>query len=96
MTGNPGGAPGTFGLTAGTVDSDSEAFIIPQCGQNWMLDSESSIDISVYGNGGMITDYRCAAVPFGTFYGGTSGPIWHSSLLLPHMHKKSLTQLSGE
>jgi len=71
VTGAPSGAP-AFGLTPGTVDSDSEAFIIPQYGRNWMLDSESSIGISVYGNGGMNTDYPVGSGT-GTYFAGTTG-----------------------
>ena len=41
-----------------SIDSDNEAFLIPHYGQNWMLDSESSIGLSIYGNGGMNTEYK--------------------------------------
>jgi len=72
VTGNPTPlCPTCFSLAPGTVDSDSEFFIIPQYGQNWMLDGESSIGISVYGNGGMNTDYPTGAGP-GTFGVGTT------------------------
>ncbi len=57
VTGNPTGFPGTFGLAPGSVDSDSEYFPIPSFGYNRMLDANTSIGISVYGNGGMNTDY---------------------------------------
>jgi long-chain fatty acid transport protein len=66
VTGNPSGAPGTFGLAPGTVKSDSKWFVIPSFGANWMLDANSSIGLSIYGNGGMNTDY-----PTNTF-GGSS------------------------
>jgi len=73
VTGNPTPAcPTCFPLAPGTVDSDSEYFIIPQYGQNWMLGSERSIGISVYGNGGMNTDYPTGGGP-GTFGAGTTG-----------------------
>ena len=65
-----GTGPGIFPLAPGTVDSDNEAFIIPQYGQNWMLDSDSSIGVSVYGNGGMNTEYLGSP---GTFSAGTAG-----------------------
>lgn len=71
VSGNPSGFPGTFGLAPGSVDSGNEQFIIPQFGQNWMLDSESSIGLSIYGNGGMNTEYKAAAP--GTFGAGTTG-----------------------
>jgi len=69
VTGTPAGPP-AFGLQEGTVDSENEAFIIPQFGRNWMLDADSSIGLSIYGNGGMNTEYT--GTP-GTFYDGTAG-----------------------
>ena len=63
-----GGATGT-----GTVESDNDFFLIPHFGRNWMLDPNSSIGVTVYGNGGMNTDYPDSATPFGagTFSAGT-------------------------
>ncbi|MEE8365501.1 MAG: outer membrane protein transport protein [Gammaproteobacteria bacterium] len=67
VTGGPSLPPGTacspncpFSIGDGSqsIDSDNEAFLIPQYGQNWMLDSESSIGLSIYGNGGMNTEYK--------------------------------------
>ncbi len=69
VTGAPNLPPS---LALGTVDSDNEAFLIPQYGQNWMLDSDSSIGISVYGNGGMNTEYPTGGGP-GTFFAGKAG-----------------------
>ncbi|NOZ25031.1 MAG: hypothetical protein GXO94_02935 [Nitrospirae bacterium] len=66
VTGSPSGLPGTFGLTPGTVESGSELFVIPSAGLNWMLNEKSSFGVSMYGNGGMNTDYDTA-----TFYGTT-------------------------
>ena len=57
VNGNPSGFPGTFGLAPGTVKSDSKWFVIPSFGANWMIDADSSIGLSIYGNGGMNTDY---------------------------------------
>jgi long-chain fatty acid transport protein len=66
VTGTPSGFPGTFGLAPGKVDSDSESFIIPSLGANWILESgQGSLGISLFGHGGMNTDY-----PTNTF-GGT-------------------------
>ena len=64
VNGNPSGFPGTLGLTPGTVKSNTDWFIIPSLGANWMLNSESSAGVSIYGNGGMNTNY-----PTDTFYG---------------------------
>jgi long-chain fatty acid transport protein len=55
VSGNPSGFG--FGLAPGTVKSDSEWFVIPSVGFNWQLDDRNSLGISIYGNGGMNTDY---------------------------------------
>jgi len=57
VSGNPSGYPNTFPLLPGDEDSDSDYFVIPSFGFNLMLTDHSSIGISVYGNGGMNTDY---------------------------------------
>lgn len=69
VTGAPSGFPGTFGLAPGTYESDNDFFLIPHFARNWMLDSDSSVGVSVYGNGGMNTEY---AGP-GPFGGGVTG-----------------------
>lgn len=66
VTGNPSGFPGTFGLTPGTVESDSKWFLVPSLGANWMLNQNNSIGISIFGNGGMNTDYGTS-----TFHGSS-------------------------
>jgi len=58
VTGNPSGLPGTFGLAPGTVKSSSNWFVIPSLGANWMLNPDSSAGVSIFGNGGMNTDYN--------------------------------------
>jgi len=57
VRGNPSGFPGTFGFAPGTVKSDTKWFIIPSIGANWMLNADSSAGISIFGNGGMNTNY---------------------------------------
>lgn len=63
----PPGCPGSptcpFTLDQGTFESDSNWFVIPSFGANWMLNNNSSIGVSVFGNGGMNTDY-----PTNTYY----------------------------
>ena len=61
--GNPG-CPGNdcFPLETGTFESDSDLFLIPHFGYNWMLDDKTSFGIAAYGNGGMNTDYS-SSVP---------------------------------
>lgn len=50
-------------LTPGTVESRSEWFIIPSLGINWMMNENYSLGLSIYGNGGMNTDYNAATYP---------------------------------
>src|SRR5574340_621315 len=62
----------------GSADSDSQYFIIPEFGYNRMINPNLSLGVTVYGNGGMNTDYpggqigaasACAAFnPGGTSY----------------------------
>ena len=59
-----GAAPGLNG----SVDSDSTNFFIPEFGYNYMMRPDLALGISVYGNGGMNTDYKtgqlnCGAGP---------------------------------
>lgn len=64
VTGNPSNFPGTFGLAPGTVESNSNTFIIPSLGANWMLNETASIGVSIYGNGGMNSDYDAPVFGF--------------------------------
>ncbi|MCW3788115.1 OmpP1/FadL family transporter [Plebeiibacterium sediminum] len=57
VTGNPSMKPGTFGLMPGTVESDSKLFLMPSMGANWMINEQSSFSATLFGNGGMNTDY---------------------------------------
>lgn len=42
-----------------SIDSENESFLIPSFGYNWMLGGDdASIGISIYGNGGMNTEYK--------------------------------------
>lgn len=48
---------GIMGL--GSFDgNDSENYLIPEFGYNRMISSDMSVGVSVYGNGGMATDYK--------------------------------------
>ncbi len=58
VIGNPSGFPGTFGLAPGIVESSSNTFIIPSLGANWMLNETASAGVSIYGNGGMNSNYE--------------------------------------
>jgi len=72
-----------FILEAGNFKSDNDFFLIPHFAYNWMLNPDSSIGVTVYGNGGMNTEYNASqytqdpdgpgpAIP-GTYYAGTAG-----------------------
>ncbi len=63
VSGAPSGVQGTFGLTPGTVESDSRLFLVPSLAANWMLSERVSFGLALYGNGGMNTNY-----PTNTFY----------------------------
>jgi long-chain fatty acid transport protein len=52
------------------VESDNDFFLIPNFGRNWMLDANSSVGLSIYGNGGMNTEYPASKTPGGA---GTFG-----------------------
>jgi long-chain fatty acid transport protein len=88
-TGTPTGAclsatQCTFGIDNGEVESENEMFFIPHFGYNWQLDANSTVGLSIYGNGGMNSDYEdgsatvgapVGAVPPGTTFNlpGTFG-----------------------
>ncbi len=70
--------PPAFSLNPGTVESGNEYFPIPTVGWNHKLDNNQSIGVTMFGNGGMNTDYPAfsnATAPgtTGTFYAGKTG-----------------------
>lgn len=86
-TPSPDGFP-TFSIGPQSIDSENSAFLIPSFGWNRMLDEQSSVGISIFGAGGMNTEYKggtatlfnpqATADPFfvtlpGTFGAGTAG-----------------------
>ncbi|QKT04391.1 outer membrane protein transport protein [Ectothiorhodospiraceae bacterium 2226] len=72
--GNPQGAGSpNVPLQPGTVESDSDWHLIPAFGYNHMLDENNAIGISVYGNGGMNTDYPAFENDICAGFGGGSG-----------------------
>ena len=46
------------GIYNDSVDSDSHYFIIPEFGYNKMINPNLSLGVTVYGNGGMNTDFN--------------------------------------
>ncbi len=57
VTGNPSGYPNTFALMPGKVESEQTAFYFPTLGGNINISDKVAIALSLYGNGGMNTDY---------------------------------------
>lgn len=49
----------------GSANSDSNDFAIPEFGYNRMIKPNMSLGMTVYGNGGMNTDYAGGQLPFG-------------------------------
>ncbi|MGZ5433921.1 MAG: OmpP1/FadL family transporter [Thermoanaerobaculia bacterium] len=66
IEGAPSGQPQTFGLTPGTISSDSKYFPMPALGYNRRLNDNSGFGVSAVAHGGMNTDYRTS-----TFYGAS-------------------------
>ncbi len=60
LVGSPAPINGTYN------GNETENFFIPEFGYNQMLNSTMSLGVSVYGNGGMNTDYKTAFPLFGT------------------------------
>lgn len=83
MGGDPNAPFGSFiNATPGaSVDSDNDFFLIPHFAYNTQLNADSTLGVSVYGNGGMNTKYPASATPDftgdgagdGTFGAGTAG-----------------------
>ncbi len=52
------GGTGMMAGMNGSVESGSSAFIVPEFGYNRQIGSDMAVGLSVYGNGGMNTDYE--------------------------------------
>lgn len=55
--GAPGQPTGPF-VTPGRYESDKDWFVVPSLGYNRVLDDKNSIGVSIFGNGGMNTEYN--------------------------------------
>jgi long-chain fatty acid transport protein len=49
----------------GNVESGSSSFVVPEFGYNRQLDAKTAVGLTVYGNGGMNTDYAATGVDCG-------------------------------
>ncbi|MBT9567639.1 MAG: outer membrane protein transport protein [Thiobacillus sp.] len=59
-------ASNTGGSVNGSVDSDSNYFLVPELAYNRMMNPNLALGVTVYGNGGMNTDYAALGGAFGT------------------------------
>ena len=64
------GSSPLLGPIDGSADSDSKYFLIPEFGYNKMINPNLSLGVTVYGNGGMNTDYSGGQIPAASFCGG--------------------------
>ncbi len=87
VEGSPSGFPGTFGLAPGTEKSSRRWFLIPSVGANWKIDDENSLGISVFGQGGMNTDYHTT-----TFGFSPAGVDLMQLFIISHLCEKDCTQ----
>lgn len=55
---------GAFSLGEGTVESDSDYFVIPYIAKNWHLSDDKAFTLAFYGRGGMNTDYNSGTATF--------------------------------
>ena len=78
VAGRASGSPGTFGLSSGTVRSDSSGFVIPSLAGSWKLSEKESLGLALYGTGWMNTDYNAA-----TFGGARTGVDVSQILIAP-------------
>jgi long-chain fatty acid transport protein len=66
------------GADPGSVESDSNYFLVPEFGYNRMVNSNLALGVTVYGNGGMNTDYAPGQGDTGVCAGaaptGVTGP----------------------
>jgi long-chain fatty acid transport protein len=77
VEGAPSGFPTTFGLTPGTVESDSSYFFVPNFGMSRDINDMSAWGLAVYGQGGMNTDW-----PTATFHGSSPTGVDLSQLFI--------------
>ncbi len=85
VEGSPSGLPGTFGLTPGEEKSHRQWFFIPSIGVNWQLSDKDTLGISIFGNGGMNTDYHT-----NTFYGSTPTGVDLTQLFITPTYTRKL------
>ncbi len=63
VTGNPNQFSGVNAVPEQSVESDSDFFLIPHFAYNHELANDSTVGISIYGNGGMNTNFQASDTP---------------------------------
>ncbi len=63
----------TGGGLPGNVESDSNVFVVPEFGYNRMVNNNLALGVTVYGNGGMNTDYAGGQLAAGAC--GAGAPV---------------------
>src|SRR5581483_2860078 len=86
ISGNPSGYPGTFGLTPGTVTSESKYFPMPAVGFNFRPNDSSAVTVNLTAHGGMNTDYRTS-----TFYGSSHTGVDLAQMFLTTTYSHKIT-----
>lgn len=87
IAGNPSGMQGTFGLTPGTVESESKMFVMPSMAGLWTPTDDSAFALSFLSHGGMNTDYRT-----NTFYGSNHTGVDLQQMFLNATYAKRFGQ----
>jgi long-chain fatty acid transport protein len=87
IKGNPSGVPQTFGLTPGTVSSESKYFPMPAAGFNFRPNDRSAVTVNFTAHGGMNTDYRT-----NTFYGSSHTGVDLAQVFLTTSYARKITR----
>ncbi len=69
------GSSPLLGPIDGSADSDSDYFLIPEFGYNKMINPNMSLGVTVYGNGGMNTNYPGGQIPAASACAGFATPL---------------------
>ncbi|HEX9163796.1 MAG TPA: outer membrane protein transport protein, partial [Thermoanaerobaculia bacterium] len=87
VTGAPSGFPQTFGLTPGTVQSQSKYFPMPSFGLNVRPNQRDAFAFNLVARGGMNTDYRT-----NTFYGSNHTGVDLAQVFVTSTYARHITQ----
>ncbi len=103
-TGCGAACPFSIGDGDQSIDSENESFLIPSFGYNWMLNNDSSLGVTVFGNGGMNTEYKGGVALLGpagtqaqfpgTYGDGTAG-VDLSQLFIATTYASKLSETSS-